>query len=324
MRLKILILFLAMLCPVYCLAAPTFKFTAKIVDSNGRPIEGAAIKARFTGSNFKVERGETDKKGLFTAEGKTTTFCNFGVSKEGYYMSGYSFEPMLVKGEIAFGRWQPWNPTIEVVMKEKRNPIPMYIGTFGHVKIPAYNKPVGYDLEKGDWVAPYGDGSIKDFIFVFKVSDKDANPWDDHWRCSFELTFSNEKDGIQEYYEPEDNQSKYIWPYKAPETGYQSKWSGFRIKVNDGPIEKSYKEDRHYIFRVRTKVDNNGNIIDARYGKIRSDMLLGLRTIRFAYYFNHTGTRNLEYDTEAPLMINQNPKLQKMSSRDLKHPMMSP
>ena len=290
-----------MLCPVYCIAAPEFKFTTKIIDSNGRPIEGAAIKARFTGSNFKVERGKTDKNGIFTAKGKTTTFCNFAVSKEGYYMSGYSFESMLLKGEAAFGRWQPWNPTIEVVMKEKKNPTPMLARNTGHMEIPAFDKPVGFDLEKGDWVAPYGQGSLKDFIFVFNISDKDANNWDEKWSCSYKLTFSNGKDGIQEYYEPENNHSEYIWPYKAPETGYKSVLTGFET-MNDGHHEASYDKKRNYIFRVRTKVDDDGNIIEAHYGKIRKDINLDLKTIRFAYYFNPTGNRNLEYDTENPML----------------------
>ncbi len=319
MKLKIILLFLIVFYPVFCIAAPTFKFTAKIVDSKGNPIEGAEMKVRFTGSNFKLKTGKTDKNGLFTATGKTTTLCNFAVSKEGYYMSGYSFEPMLIKGRSAFGHWQPWNPTIEVVLKEKRNPTRMLARNTYHMEIPVFDTPIGFDLEKGDWVAPYGNGSVKDFIFVFSVSDKNAKPWEE-WSCSYKLTFSNKKDGILEYYPPKDNKSEYIWPYEAPETGYKSELTGFRSmkKQPDGSYRKetSYNQERNYIFRVRTKVDSKGNIVEAKYGKIRGDIFIGLKTIRFTYYFNPTGNRSLEYDTANPML--------KWSRHELEHKVEEP
>ena len=300
MRFKIIVVFLILFYPVYCDGAPTIKFTAKAIDSNGNPIENAEVNVRLKG-HFKLITGKTDKKGLFTASGQTTRRCSFSLKKEGYYISGYSFEHVVEIEPGLLNRWQPWNPTIEIVMKEKKNPIPMYVsGTMGPEDVPAFNKPVGYDFKKGDWVAPYGDGAVKDFIFTFNVSEKNVKPWDDEWRCSYTLTFSNPKDGIQEYYPPKDDHSKYKWPYQAPPAGYKSKLEGFSAMEEGGHHKTSYDKNRRYIFRVRTEVDGNGNIVKALYGKMSSDIRIspsadGWVTVIFGGYLNPTGTRNIEF-----------------------------
>jgi hypothetical protein len=54
-----------------------------------------------------------------------------------------------------------------------------------------------------------------------------------------------------------------------------------------------------YIFRVRTKLDKDGNIIGANYGKIGGEFEFDPKgAIFFGYYFNPDGTRNLEEDKE--------------------------
>ncbi|MCP3872181.1 MAG: hypothetical protein GY699_03370, partial [Desulfobacteraceae bacterium] len=148
--------------------------------------------------------------------------------------------------------------------------------------------------------------SINDFLFIFKKSAKDAKLGSGNWHISYKLTFSNEKDGIQEYYPDEQNShSEYIWPYEAPETAYLSSYKGF-TSIKDGYVKKTFDKKRNFIFRVRTKLDKNGKIIDARYGKIREDFRIGLDrkslgVITFAYYYNPTGNKNLEYDKKNPL-----------------------
>lgn len=317
-RLAVILLLLA-LYPIFCAAGfihPTAKITLKVIDNKGAPIEDADVSVVFAvpkghgqgwGADASVVDGKTNKKGLFTASGKTTEGVTSSVSKKGYYGGGGG---RISFTETSFGRWKPWNPTIEVVLKEKRNPIPMYVGgTGGHKDIPVFDQPVGYDLEKKDWVAPYGEGSVKDFIFVFSVSDQNAKSWEE-WNCSYKLTFSNQKDGILEYYPDKKDRSEYKWPYEAPETGYKSELTGFKAmeKQPDGMYRNktSYNQEKRYIFRVRTKVDGKGNIVEAKYGKIGGDIIQGLKTVAFGYYFNPTGTRNLEFSGANLFTSNKN------------------
>ena len=171
----------------------------------------------------------------------------------------------------------------------------MYAKNTTAIKVPALDTPIGYDLEIGDWVAPYGKGAISDFVFKFKVRFVKNDDWD----ASYTLTFSNEHDGIQEWIIPKGNQSVFFWPYEAPEDGYKKeiKWSAFYHPGGWSGVSKSdYKEDRKYIFRVRTKVDDKGNIKEAKHGKINGDIALSFGGYTgFVYYFNPTGSRSLEF-----------------------------
>lgn len=107
----------------------------------------------------------------------------------GYYSGGgkYQFK------SISNGKWQPWNPTIEFIVKRIVHPIPMYaqnvcLPNGCYMTIPANNTPVVFDLEAGDWVAPYGKGSNSDFIFTMKIQTpyvSSNQPYDSLWTLSF-------------------------------------------------------------------------------------------------------------------------------------------
>jgi hypothetical protein len=50
--------------------------------------------------------------------------------------------------EVRSERWEPWNPTIDVVLKPVLNPIPMYARKVGEpqaIRIPEDGKPIGFD-----------------------------------------------------------------------------------------------------------------------------------------------------------------------------------
>ena len=55
--------------------------------------------------------------------------------------------------------------------------------------------------------------------------------------------------------------------------------------------------DRNYFFRVRTLLDEHGNVKSALYGKIYGDFM------QFAYYLNPTpNDRNVEFDPKQNLL----------------------
>ena len=292
------------------------KITFRVVDSAGSPVEGAAVKTVFIKSqkqDYTICEGLTDTNGLFVAEGKSYCDMNYRMSKDGYYQTDgrhffYSDTPDCVEN----GRWQPWNPTNTVVLKEKRNPIPMYTKAFydnGH-DIPAENKPIGFDMEMGDWVAPYGTGKTVDILFTYKSEIQSRET------LSYELTMtgSGEKDGF--ICAKKDSFSKLQSTYLAPKSDYEGELK-FRFGQLDDKIlinEKSGDND-YYIFRVRTRLDRNGNIIKANYGKIYGHIGFGPSGgriddpefkqgfIRFNYYFNpNENDRNIEFDPSKELL----------------------
>lgn len=286
---------------------PLGKATIKVVDNEGLPVENATVTVRFDypkglgmgwGTTSKFTDGITDNEGLFSLTKSASNKWFYTVKKDGYYLSVETYE---FKDKKALLVWSPWNPVFEIRLKKKKNPTRMYAKNTTGIKIPVLEATIGYDLERGDWIAPYGKGAMSDFVFLFKLRYAKNDDWD----VSYKLTFSNEQDGIQEYVVPKGNQSEFYWPYEAPEGGYKNSIALSARNYREGwgmKHESNFQEDRRYIFRVRTKTDEKGNIIEAKYGKIIGDMTLdGWGNFQLVYFFNPSGTRSLEYDSKNPL-----------------------
>ena len=102
--------------------------------------------------------------------------------------------------------------------------------------------------------------------------------------------------------------SKFISPYIAPEQGYADVWRYRRTvlpKIEER-VGLDVDRDQVVFFRVRTKQAQDGKIIRALYGKIYGGIIsdIGAKkniSIRFTYYLNPDGTRNMEYDPEENL-----------------------
>ncbi len=285
----------------------SFRITIEVVDDLGAPIEGAQIGL----STFHHwERGEgfgrdvssiyeavSNAQGIATIEGKSLRGdTNYGPRlKSGYYSGG---DGKFRFREVRDGRWDPWDPTVKVVMKRIVNPIPLYARKVGNIlefKIPAFNHPYGFDLVTGDWVAPHGKGKTPDIIYTIKELvpyTVGSAPFD----YVLEVAFSREGDGILAV--PSDNSVLRV-PHSAPERGYQPTFQRQMARFEKGdPIKNEVSADRNYFFRVRTVLDEHGQIKEALYGKIYGEIEFGVnRRLIFNYFLNPTSLdRNLEFD----------------------------
>jgi hypothetical protein len=287
---------------------PRAKVTTLVVDESGNPISGATVtlvfgEARNANAIVKVE-GLTDNEGKFTGEGYSGGSYGAKVTKDGFYLSGLN-SPKLTN--IVEGRWEPWNPTAETVLRLIGKPVALYARKV-QAAIPVLNKPCGYDLEAGDWVMPYGKGIKKDLIFTIRNREvRDTGNFD----AQGELTFANPLDGLQDT-KPVVIYSVFKWERQAPENGYQPKFqlqNTWWKSLHQTPVRSfkfGGKEWEGYFFRVRT-VEQNGKIVSAHYGKIRGGIEIEPRetptcTIIFTYYFNPTpNNRNLEWDMKKNL-----------------------
>jgi len=282
---------------------PTAKITVRAIDSKGNPVPDAKVGILFYvdkgvgagwGLASKEVTGKTDKNGFFSGEGSSIDRCNFSVEKDGFYDS--NDEVHFQKASL-LRRWEPWNPTIDIVLKVKRDPVAMYAKRTDALKVPILDMPIGYDLEKSDWVAPYGKGVVRDFIFICKVKFIDIY----NTETSYKLTFTNLTDGIQEYVADKNDRSIFRWPYEAPENDYKSELALSDSYKGSEKYTPGYDKKKCYIFRVRTKVDAKGNILSAKYGKLKGDIELKVNRevqgglFKFEYYFNPSGSRSLEY-----------------------------
>ena len=100
-----------------------------------------------------VVEGRTDTNGLcvLTGDGNGGS-VGISAHQDGYYWSsGYIMQFTNLVG-VADKKWQPWNPTVEVVLKPIGNPIPMYVKRVWEKTVPTNELSGGFDLMVGDWV----------------------------------------------------------------------------------------------------------------------------------------------------------------------------
>ncbi len=154
------------------------KITLRVVDSKGAPVADALVGGGFynhdeKGHDFKERANE---KGEVTLEDTCVGDLNFGVMKDGYYSTGTTY--WFFKNYfdcVKDGRWIPWNPTVEIVLKEILNPTKM-IKKCGLLLAFPMREKVGFDFEVGDVVAPFGTGKESDVLFNFD-SWQNFNPY---------------------------------------------------------------------------------------------------------------------------------------------------
>ena len=286
---------------------PRFKLTLEVMDDTGAPIAGAQVrigaerrpKGEESGGTGIFVEGQTDESGLFSGEVEAwnATQAGYRVEKEGHYgvWLTYRAKPPVL------GKWQPWNPTVKVVLKRKINPVPMYAKRLA-LSLPKLDEPVAYDFVVGDWVAPNGQGKTADMVFSGNLHQEGDRKFD--WNLS--VSFPNPDDGIQRFI-PDSESAGLRSSYQAPDRGYLSEWKLRRWR--NGPTESeqtTFDAKAGYYFRVRTERDNDGKVVKALYGKIYGDFF------DMVYYLNPDGTRNMEYDPKRNLL-----KPAKSRDRDL-------
>lgn len=283
--------------------APDAQMTFKVIDDTGKPLSGVEVgMATFIrhkpGPNFGSDvsdgpRAKTDEKGVVTlAYPSMTGEFGYGISQTPgcYYDQGGRYRFTTNKG----GKWLPWNPMVEIVLKRILNPVAGYLKRV-NLGMPAFGTPVGYDLMVGDWVAPNGKGSISDFVMTAVRDHRGELDFD----YQLTISFSNKGDGIQPFQAPYYKGSLFKSPRFAPEDAYLTEWVQVRKRRPGQPEETNYDVQNNYFFRVRTVLDEKGKIKSALYGKIYGDFM------SFAYYLNPTpNDRNMEFNPQKNLFEN--------------------
>jgi len=168
-------------------------------------------------------------------------------------------------------------------------------------KVAKENESVGFDLVAGDWVAPYGTGLNSDLFFAVHRAIKNEREYEANVR----MTFPNKGDGIVIAPPESDGGSELKTPRTAAQIGYEAEriWRYGKSGNTESNVG--------YFFRVRTVLDEKGNIQSAQYGKIRGDLRFYAGTkaphagIGFDYYLNAIpNDRNVEFDPQQNLIKN--------------------
>ena len=277
------------------------KVTFRVVDSQGTPVSNAlfCVGWSYDYTNRSKERtAKTDENGLFVLEVKSRGTFTYFVEKDGYYRSQgkHSF---YVRGEtrVKDGHWEPWNPTVKIVLKEKRKSVPL-IAKGGKHHIPISETPVGFDFSRGEIIAPLEVGRAADILFQYSFQTTNSTG-----HCNLTLSAANPDDGMIILRTDEWSALKTV--YEAPVDGYLSSisferdWAGRTFSKREELDAEAY-----IVFRCRTKRDEEGKLITAHYGIIHGPLDFGQYrkddkegVMIFRSTFNPTpNDRNLEWN----------------------------
>jgi len=274
-----------------------WKAKLKAIDDAGNPVAGAKIQIGYD-MTTNVIVGLTDTNGMFSAShtGRSVDL-EFHAEKSGYY-------PFSMQYHMGFYyKFDKWNPTLTILLRKVENPVPMYAKE-QEMKFPKLDEPIGFDLLAGDWVTPYGKGFHTDMLFKAHREIKN----DREFSADLKVTFPMQGDGIMVAPQEAVDGSEFKTSRTAAETGYEPELDLHYSNTNQ------LLSVFGYFIRVRTILDDNGNVKSALYGKIRGDFRFYAGTIAptagmgFDYYLNPApNDRNVEFNPKRNLVKDLKP-----------------
>lgn len=254
--------------------SPEMRIAFRVVDDAGIPVPEVNC-CGWIGQFDDSEGGrsyslDSDTNGLLTVMGKCSVSFTAFFTKGGFYMSRQ--EPCLDQdgsgAAIVDGKWQPYGETRTVVLKRIKNPIRLRDpdARCRH-KYPEPGKWTGFDLEVCDWVPPLGNGIHSDMQVRYT---HELRP-DGHFKA-LDVSFAS---------------SPYAGAclmtrdtYSEMDSVYEASTNAEYASVLRYEFERTAKgnhmiselgKDQYLIFRTRTKVDGDGNLVSAHYGRIMGD-----------------------------------------------------
>ena len=316
---------------------PALADTAKVAvvvldDAAGLPIEGVRVTGYFTvdigwrawteSSVPNKAEALTDKRGLCSVSGKTNcgkVGCWVENPPNGYYCPPRGWGHTYTSKNL-FGVWQPDNLVATIRLQRVEHPIPLFVKKISDRNYPyggrVFDKGKGvleFDFLVGDWLPPAGRGKVADVRFE-RMPQKDLGTGMNAsgmtgrvYRDSMSVRFLGSDNGLIEI---PHSLSAGLRIRMAPESGYLPTYSCWRGVGTDLQLASSYKEDRDFCFRIRTRRNEKGEIVAAHYGKIYGDISFApamnpfqaVASVCMVYYLNPKSLdRNLEWDMKTNL-----------------------
>lgn len=312
--------------------ADTAKLSVYVCDSaTGEPLKDAKVTAWFDVNigwrawsemtPIVTDVKVTDGKGVCHLSGKTNTGKASVEVREppsGYYKAnGGSVE---FKSESLFGTWRPDNVVVTVALDRVEKPVPLHVrnlsfppGKLVEEMSDMEKGPVSYDFLKGDWLPPWGSGEFADVVFRrlpredCGVGVNGRGQTNQSFRDVVSVDFPGDGNGMVETSVSATSELKIRL---SSTMGFKSHYEQSCGRGKDLQAYRMRDERKCFCFRIRTKYDEKGNVVEGYYGKIYGDVVmewsyLGVSRVGFLYYLNPTpNDRNLEWDMKNNLCPN--------------------
>lgn len=243
------------------------KVIFRVVDDEGSPITNTVVQGIWQNDYPRrtwEETFTTDTNGVFVA--KETVGGRFAclVDKAGYYSScdGIDFHWRIgVSPLVRDGKWQPYGECRTIILKRIKTPANMNLLQHVWFRAPVTNVWVGFDFERFAWTPPYGDGENDDMLvrFNYQAHNKYYTDW-----SKMDISFTNNiHAGFYELNKDVYSDMKNPYSVDTNQTFLATNSYG-----TIGTKENILGSGSCLVFRTRTKVDENGNLVSAHYGMI--------------------------------------------------------
>jgi len=256
------------------------KIIYKVVDDEGRPVEDATAHIWFRNTHPKLVIDDwvmnTDSNGIFIAEYRTNDRLSCGIDKPGYYhtFDRVTFSDPKEYKVVKAGKWIPYGNTRVMVLKRIKNPV-LHSSSDGRTvyQIPSWGEWLGFDLLLRDWISPYGNGRHNDVLLRFNRQEITKY----HQIRTMDVAFTNNL-YAGAYVMTKDSFSDMDTDYIANTNKRFQACFTFRFEQirrigleRSETIRDELSENQYMVFRTRTKVEHNGNLLSCHYGIIHGN-----------------------------------------------------
>ena len=242
-----------------------------VIDQDGRTVVGAKVWGGMQHgdgyNDFTPISGMTDTNGEYVIQGKCTNRIRCDITKNGYYRSELLLENYGYRHDLEKGKWMPYGERHTVVLKKIKNPCKLlaFPASLRWCRIPEFNKWLGFDFECCEWIAPHGKGRCADVLLRFSAMKKGLHDY----KYVMDVSFTNNP-YAGAYQMKADKSSDLTTTYDADSNAtYKAEFS---YVLEQSPGNRRYwnflDTDSYLVFRTRTRVDKDNNLIGAHYGKI--------------------------------------------------------
>ena len=242
----------------------------RVVDDQGAAVTGATVSLVFYVAPEKVDvaKGATDANGEFAAARNCIGEFHVWARKAGYYDTTLepAFRDVPPETTIKTRRWSNGTVRMAVILKKIRYPVRLdrHGAPSNAIPYPATNTVMGFDLQALAWCPPYGNGKHDDLQFLREFWRSPTN-----WLQVYEkivITATNALDGF--YFAPIDKSSALRTCYHADTNAVYAKSIELEYDRRTGKVIRNVAlpKDRYLVFRMRTKIDTQENLLSANYG----------------------------------------------------------
>jgi hypothetical protein len=296
------------------------EFTITLIDEAGRPLAGARVEATLSRSNdpryssMRSFEGATSTTGTFRFKAEEDMcLIRLRANKAGYFEAD---------ADRRHGLGFPSTPNHTLTLPHLTEGVPLAykeVRLFASdVKLPPKTW-IGFDLAKGELVAPRGIGEVSDLLIwnegiqtgwtmpiedieVMRKRSEHARQTDDEFALSYgafsgltRIKLNPTGSGILRSLEFWDY-SGLKMPPLAPLNGYSE-----QLDLPYQPLATGEENAKHagFYLRLRPRYDAAGNLLSAHYAKIQGRIETGYGWLAFRYYYNPVANdRRLVFDPQ--------------------------